>query len=181
MIIKHTEQRVGVFIDAQNLYHSGRNLYQRKVNFDAILKEVVAGRKLVRAIAYVISTEDGTESDFFDALVKIGIETKSKDLQIFADGNMKADWDVGIAVDAIKNANRLDAIVLVTGDGDFVPLVQYLQTMTQVEVASFGQSTSSSLRETCDDFLDLSSDPNKFLIGPKRNSARRKRKPAPKK
>src|SRR4029079_9423547 len=165
-VIKHKEQRVGVFIDTQNLYHSARNLYKARVNFGAVLKDAVAGRKLVRAVAYVITTEAGDEKNFFEALEKQGIETKTKDLQIFAGGSKKADWDVGLAVDAIKMAPRLDSVIIASGDGDFVPLVEYLQTMgIQVEVVSFGQSTSGKLREAVDDFVDLSENPKKYLIG----------------
>jgi uncharacterized LabA/DUF88 family protein len=167
-VIKHKEQRVGVFIDTQNVYHSARNLYQARVNFGAVLKEAVAGRKLVRAVAYVITTEAGDEKNFFEALSKLGIETKTKDLQIFAGGAKKADWDVGLAVDAIKMSPRLDSVVIVSGDGDFIPLVEYLQTIgVQVEVVSFGKSTSGKLREAVDDFVDLSADPKKYLIGVK--------------
>jgi len=163
-IIKHKEQRVAIFIDTSNLYHSAKNLYKRKVNFGAVLKEAVAGRKLVRAIAYVITSEGGEEKSFFDALTKFGIETKSKELQVFSGGAKKGDWDVGIAVDAMKMASRLDAVILVTGDGDYVPLVEYLQTITQVEVVSFGKSSSMKLKEQADDFLDLSLNPKKYLI-----------------
>ena len=167
-VIKHKEQRVGVFIDTQNVYHSARNLYQARVNFGAVLKDAVSGRKLVRAVAYVITTEAGDEKNFFEALEKMGIETKTKDLQIFAGGAKKADWDVGLAVDAIKMAPRLDCVVIVSGDGDFVPLVEYLQTMgVQVEVVSFGKSTSGKLREAVDDFVDLSENPRKYLMGTK--------------
>lgn len=167
-IIKHKEQRVGVFIDTQNLYHSARNLYKARVNFGAVLKDAVAGRKLVRAVAYVITTEAGDEKNFFEALTKLGIETKTKDLQIFAGGSKKADWDVGLAVDAIKMSSRLDSVVIVSGDGDFIPLVEYLQTNgVQVEVVSFGKSTSSKLREAVDDFVDLSENPRKYLMGVK--------------
>ena len=116
-------------------------------------------------MAYVISTEAGDEKNFFEALQKLGIETKTKDLQIFHSGTKKGDWDVGLAVDAIKTAPRLDTVVIVSGDGDFVPLVEYLQTMTQVEVISFGKSTSARLREVADDFVDLSENPRKYLIG----------------
>lgn len=166
MIIKHKEQRVGVFIDTANLYHSAKNLYKRKVNFGAVLKDAVAGRKLVRAIAYVITSEAGDEKAFFEALTKLGIETKTKDLQVFAGGAKKGDWDVGIAVDAIKMASRLDAIILVAGDGDFIPLVEYLQMTSgaQVEVVSFGKSASMKLKEVADDFLDLSANPQKYLM-----------------
>ena len=164
-VIKHKEQRVGVFIDTQNLYHSARNLYKARVNFGAVLKEAVAGRKLVRAVAYVITTEAGDEKNFFEALTKLGIETKTKDLQIFHTGTKKGDWDVGLTVDAIKMSPRLDSVIIVSGDGDFIPLVEYLQTNgVQVEVVSFGKSTSSKLRETADDFIDLSDNPKKFLM-----------------
>ena len=165
-IIKQKEQRVGVFIDTSNLYHSAKNLYKRKVNFGAVLKEAVAGRKLVRAIAYVITSEGGEEKNFFEALTKLGIETKTKDLQIFAGGTKKGDWDVGIAVDAMKMAPKLDAVILIVGDGDFVPLVEYLQSTSgvQVEVVSFGKSASMKLKEQADDFLDLSQNYRKYLI-----------------
>lgn len=166
-VIKHSEQRVGIFIDAQNLYHSAKNLYHARVNFGQIVKDAVAGRSLIRAVAYVITTESGDEKAFFEALTKMGIETKTKDLQIFSSGAKKADWDVGLAIDAVKLAPKLDAVVLVTGDGDFVPLVEYLQMHSgcQVEVVSFGKSSSSKLREACDDFIDLDANPRKYLIG----------------
>ena len=165
-IIKHKEQRVGVFIDAQNLYHSAKNLYKRKVNFGAILKDALAGRHLVRAIAYGIATEGGEEKNFFDALNKAGIETKVKDLQVFFGGAKKGDWDVGLAVDAITMAPKLDAIILMAGDGDYIPLVEYLQIHSgiQVEVTSFGKSTSAKLKEAANDFNDLDINPKKYLM-----------------
>src|SRR3989344_1065083 len=165
-VIKHKDQRVGVFIDTQNLYHSARNLYQARVNFANVIKDAVADRHLIRAVAYVITTEAGDEKGFFEALAKLGIETKTKDLQIFYGGAKKAGWDVGLAVDAIKMPPRLDSVVIVSGDGDFVPLVEYLQTIgVQVEVVSFGKSTSGKLREAVDDFVDLGDNPRKYLIG----------------
>lgn len=177
-IIKHPEQRVGVFIDAQNLYHSARHLFNKRVNFESLLKDAVAGRKLIRALAYVITSEAGDEQTFFEALTKQGIETQTKDLQIFADGSKKADWDVGIAVDAITLAHKLDAVILISGDGDFVPLVHYLQhhSGVQVEVVSFGHSSSANLIEAADDFFDLSLDPMKYLIGSRRARAARGKK-----
>lgn len=166
-IIKHLEQRVGVFIDTQNLYHSAKNLYHAKVNFGNVVKEALNDRALIRAIAYVITTEAGDEKGFFEALEKVGIETKTKDLQIFSGGAKKADWDVGLAVDAIKMAPKLDAVILISGDGDFVPLVEYLKTNEgcQVEVVSFGKSTSAKLIEVADDFTDLDQNPKKYLLG----------------
>ena len=95
----------------------------------------------------------------------MGIETKTKELQVFFGGAKKADWDVGMAVDAIKIADRIDAIVLATGDGDFVPLVEYLRAHgVQTEVISFGKSSSSRLREAADEFIDMSDQSRKFLL-----------------
>ncbi len=166
MIIKQKEQRVGVFIDTQNLYHTAKNIYKRKVNFGNVVKDVLCGRKLVRAVAYAITTESEDESAFLSALTKAGIETKVKDLQIFFDGSKKADWDIGLAIDAVTMAHKLDVVIIVSGDGDFVPLCRYLQYHgVQVEVATFGQSASSSLREAADDFLDLSVSHKKYLLG----------------
>ncbi|HSE34904.1 MAG TPA: NYN domain-containing protein [Candidatus Paceibacterota bacterium] len=167
-VIKHIDQRVGLFIDTQNLYHSAKHLFDNaRVNFSGILRDAIAGRRLIRAMAYVISTKSGEEQAFFDALGKIGIETRVKELQEFYGGAKKADWDVGLAVDAITLAPKLDAVIIASGDGDFVPLVEYLRINTgvQVEVVAFGQSTSSKLREAADDFFDLSSDPEAYLIG----------------
>ncbi len=165
-VIKHADQRVAVFIDTQNVYHSARNLYKSYVNFGAILKDAVAGRRLVRAMAYVIASEAGDEKAFFEALTKIGIETKVKDLQIFSDGSKKGDWDVGLTVDAITIAPRLDAVVIISGDGDYVPLVEYLQKHSgiQVEVMSFGKSASMKLKEAADEFFDLSVNSGKYLM-----------------
>ena len=165
-VIKHKNQRVGIFIDTQNLYNCAKNIYGAKVNFDQVVKDGLAGRLLTRAVAYVITTEAGDEKNFFEALGKMGIETKTKNLQIFAGGAKKGDWDVGMAVDAIKLAPKLDAVILVTGDGDHVLLVEYLQSGgCQVEVMSFGKATSSKLIEVCDDFMDLDKNPRKYLIG----------------
>jgi uncharacterized LabA/DUF88 family protein len=166
-VIKHKGQRVAVLIDTQNLYHSARNLYSARVNFGNVLDTAVGERSLVRAIAYVITTEAGDEANFFEALTKIGIETKTKDLQIFFGGTKKADWDVGIAVDAVRLSGKVDTIVLATGDGDFVPLVDYLKNAAgvQVEVISFGKSSSSRLREVTDDFIDMCDNPNHFILG----------------
>lgn len=166
MAIKHPAQRVGIFIDIENLYHSAKNLFKARVNFKQLLKDVAGKRELVRSLAYVISTETGEERTFFEALTRLGIETKVKPLQVY-DGFKKADWDVGIAVDAIKIAPSLDAIILFSGDGDFVPLIEYLQNHgNQVEVVAFSKSTSSKLKEAADDFFDIAESPKKYLINP---------------
>lgn len=163
--VKHKDQRVAVFIDAANMYHSGKSLYNARVNFREVLKCAVAGRQLIRAFGYVVRTKTGEEQPFFDALVKLGIETRVRDLQEFFSGAKKADWDVGIAVDAIRTAEIVDTIVLVSGDGDFVPLLEYIENHgRRFEVVAFGRSTSSKLKEMADEFVDLDQEPSRFLI-----------------
>lgn len=183
-VIKQKEQRVGIFIDTQNLYHSAKNLYKGRVNFGQVMKDALAGRILIRAIAYVIATETGEEKAFFEALGKMGIETKVKNLQVFAGGAKKGDWDVGLAVDAIKLAAKLDTAIIISGDGDFVPLVEYLKMEgCQVEAASFGKSTSQRLKEAVDDFIDLDMNPRKYILraqsGPERRRASADQHPLP--
>ncbi|MDP2651327.1 MAG: NYN domain-containing protein [bacterium] len=175
-VIKHKAQRVGIFIDTQNIYHSAKNIHHARANFGAIVKEVLAGRILVRAMAYVVTTESGEEQAFFDALGKAGIEVRTKPLQIFLGGAKKADWDVGLAVDAISMAPKIDSVIILSGDGDYVPLVKYLQNThgCQVEVVSFGKSSSARLIEAADDFLDLDLNPKKYLLTTdERRTARR--------
>jgi len=159
-------QRVGVFVDVQNMFYSGKYMYNAKVNFKSILQAAVKGRTLVRAIAYVIKTEEATREKFFDALTKIGFEVKGKELQIFAGGAKKGDWDVGIAMDAIELAPRLDTVVLVSGDGDFKPLLQHLRRAQgcRVELVAFGRSASKLVKDEADEFTDLDKDKNKYLI-----------------
>ncbi len=159
-------QRVGVFVDVQNIYYSARHMYGAKVNFKALLQEAVQGRTLVRAIAYVVRSEDISRAEFFQVLENLGYEVKVKDVQIFVDGSKKADWDIGIAMDMIEMAPRLDTLVLVSGDGDFVPLVEHLQRALgcRVEAMAFGKSASGKLREAANEFTDLDAHTKKFLI-----------------
>lgn len=163
--MKHKEQRVGVFVDVQNLYYSAKNVHQAKVNFGKLLVQLVAGRKLVRALAYVVRGPNSVEDNFFNALDKQGFEVKVKDLQVFAGGNKKGDWDVGLVIDAIKMIRALDVIILVSGDGDYLAAVEYLQNQgIIVEVAAFGETCSAKLIEKADDYFNISGHGKKFLI-----------------
>ena len=166
MPLHYENQRVGVFVDVQNMYYSAKNLFNAKVNFAQILKAAVGDRSLIRAIAYVIKADVKEEQNFFDALEKIGFEVKAKDLQVFAGGAKKGYWDIGLAMDTIELAPKLDTIIIVSGDGDYVPLVQHLRHALgcRIEVIAFGKSSAASLRETCDSFIDLEADRKRYLI-----------------
>lgn len=156
-MIKHLSQRVAVLVDAQNMYHSAKHLHGARLNFGKAVEIAVAGRPLVRAIAYVAKSKTGEEAAFFDALKEAKIEPKIKDVQEFSSGAKKADWDVGMAIDAVMLSEKVDVIILLTGDGDFCPLVEYLHGHgVMVEVVAFGESTNAQLRTICDSFTDLS-------------------------
>lgn len=164
-MMRSKEQRVAVLVDVANMYHSAKSLYNSRVNFQEILKLAVADRKLVQAIAYVIQTYSQEEKGFFEALAKQGFAIKIKDLQVFPGGMKKGDWDVGLTIDAIKLSPRVDVIVLVTGDGDYEPLIEYLQNQgVQVEVVAFGKSSSQRLIDRADNFFDISLQNKKYLI-----------------
>jgi uncharacterized protein (TIGR00288 family) len=164
-IKKPSAQRVAVFIDTANLYHSAKNLYGARVNFKEVLKKAIDKRSFVRALAYVIRTKSGEEKGFVEALKKMGIEIREKELQEYSGGFKKGDWDVGITVDAIRISPSVDVIVLVSGDGDFLQLVEYLKNQgKRVEVMAFGRTASTKLKEIADEFIDLEENPEKFLL-----------------
>lgn len=192
---QNTDQRVGIFIDVQNLYHSAKNLYNARVNYTELIRGLVGGRRLIRSMAYVVKSEgivDSTRGDhgeekaseehghrggltseaaFFEALEKAGLELRMKDLQVYAGGFKKADWDVGMAVDAIRMSSSLDVVILVTGDGDFVPLIEYLKWGLGkfVEVAAFRRSASSRIQEAADKFMNIEEIPRAIMKGSARH------------
>jgi len=163
--LRHEHQRVGIFIDTQNLYHSARSLYNSNVNYKHLVEAAVGERRLVRAFAYVIKSEASDESKFFEALADLGIETRVKDLQVFYSGEKKADWDVGIAMDIVRLSEKIDTVVLVSGDGDFLEVLRYVKSRgIRAEVMAFKKTTSAKLLEETDDFIDLGGEGGKFLI-----------------
>lgn len=165
MTTKHKEQRVGVFVDVQNMYYSAKNLFNSKVDFGKVLKEAVGIRKLIRAFAYVIKADVGAEKEFFEALSKRGYEVRSKELQTFYGGAKKGDWDVGLCMDAVRMIPKIDVLILVSGDGDYVDLLEYARSQgVRTEIVAFSKTASHKILDEAEDFLDLSKEPKKFLI-----------------
>ncbi len=183
-MLKTDTRRVGVFIDVQNMYYSARNIHNQKVNFQNIVKEAVGDSHLIRARAFTISTKDGDETAFFDALRKAGIEVVSKELLEYNSGAKKGDWDVGVTIDIVSMLDMLDVVVLVSGDGDFVPLCEYVKSRGRIfHVASFRESTSTSLVNAASVYTNLSDDKATYLIGTRKKTAsttKPKTKPATK-
>lgn len=161
--MKSISQRVGIFLDTANIYHSVKHLHKGNVNFLKLIKLLVNDRVLIRATAYTISADPNKEKDFLIALEKSGFKVKAKKLQIFSGGLKKGNWDIGMAIDAIKMSKKLDVAIIISGDGDFTDLVDYMQHEgLWVEVAGFGGSTSNELKEKADKFIDL--DEHKDII-----------------
>ncbi|MDZ7746305.1 MAG: NYN domain-containing protein [Halobacteriales archaeon] len=161
----HEAQRVAVLADSQNLYHSSHSLYSRNIDYGALLDTVVADRELVRAIAYVIRADSPNEEEFFEAIEDIGFEPKVKDIKTFADGSKKADWDVGISLDAVTLGDHVDVVALCSGDGDFSRLCSHLRHQgVRVEVFCFGNSAADELLDAADSFVDMSEEKERFLL-----------------
>jgi len=158
---KGTAQRVGVFIDVQNVYYGARRL-KGKLDFDALLEAATDGRRLIQTTAYVVETKETDQSQFLARLRKHGIEVRRKTLQVRADGSMKGDWDMELALDILDAAPLLDVVVLVSGDGDFTSLVKRVKSMgPRVEVIAFPRATAKSLVQAADTFQPLD---RKFMI-----------------
>jgi len=144
-------QRVGVFVDVQNMFYSAKHLYNAKLDFTKLMQKAVRGRQLIRAICYVVETPDIDQTNFREMLKKNGYEIKTKSPRFRSDGSAKADWDMGIAIDAISLCDKLDIMVLVSGDGDFIDLVNHLKGRgTLVEAISFPKSTNEDLIKAVD-------------------------------
>lgn len=158
-IYENTDQRIAIFVDVQNMFYSAKTLYQSKVDYRKLLDGIVRGRKLVRAIAYVVQKADVDQSSFLEALRRSGYEVKEKELTIRDDGSTKGDWKVEIALDAMVLEPKLDCAVLVSGDGDFAPLMQLLGNRgCRTEIVSFEQSTSNDLQRVSDQFIPIDRD-----------------------
>jgi uncharacterized LabA/DUF88 family protein len=126
---------------------------------------------LTRAIAYVVNPDkEGESNEFFDAVNTAGFETKEKPLQTFAGGAKKADWDVGMAMDAVRLGEKVDSIVIVSGDGDFRPVVNYLQQARGclVEVVAFKKSSNNELIEMADDFINMDEHKKELIFKPRK-------------
>jgi len=166
-------QRVGVFVDVQNMFYAAKHQFRAKLNFTRLLEAISRDRQLVRAIAYLVQTPDTDQSSFVAMLLQNGYEVKAKCLRLRPDGTAKGDWDMGIAIDTMAMAERLDVVALVSGDGDFVDLVNMLKAKgLRVEVYSFPYSTAEELKQSCTEFYQIG--PELLIV-----NTTAKEKPAP--
>ena len=154
--LNQLDQRVGIFIDVQNMFYAAKHLYNSKLNFARLMDYIARKRPLVRAIAYVVQTPEIDQSNFLTMLRSNGYEVRSKDLKQRPDGSAKGDWDMGLALDALAMTERLDVVAIVSGDGDFVDLVNFLKARgVRVEVYSFPYSTAEELRYAATEYFQM--------------------------
>lgn len=152
-------QRVGIFVDVPNLIYASE---RRKIDMDfgRVLEFFTRGRQLVRATAYAPITDDPQaklESQrFAHHFIGHPYRLVTKPLKRFADGSMKANFDIELAVDILTMSERLDVVVLMSGDGDFVRVVELVESRgVRVEVAAFPEAAASELKSVADRFIDL--------------------------
>jgi uncharacterized LabA/DUF88 family protein len=174
-------ERVVVFVDGANLYHAIKSYFRGVLDYGVLLGAAVAGRKLLRATFYIVEKHEAEEGgsggasgarSFVYNLNKFGYKVRSKPLvaheTVTPDGEKivthKGDWDMGIVVDMVRLADHADAYVLVSGDGDYVEALEYLQSEKglRVEVVSATQCTSQALLDVCDRHTDLADIPELF-------------------
>ena len=174
----NTTERVAVFVDGANLYHSIKNYYSGILDYGRLLEAATAGRRLLRATFYIVEKQDPEEGGFSSArsfvynLNRFGYKVRSKPLimheSFTPEGERsvshKGDWDIGIVVDMMRLSDHADTYVLVSGDGDYVEAVEYIQSEKgiRVEVISAGQCTSQALLDICDRHTDLGDIPDLF-------------------
>ena len=149
--------RVAVFADVQNIYYTVKEKHQSHFDYAAFLNQVTTGRQLVKAIAYAIDRGDDKQRRFQQILKVIGFEVKLQPYIQRADGSSKGDWDVGIAVDMLEYANRADTVVLVSGDGDYAPVIAKMADEYEVTVEVYGVPglTANHLINTATQFVPI--------------------------
>lgn len=153
-------QRLGIFVDVQNMFYSAKQFHQGKIDYGRLLRDVTGQRLLIRAIAYIVQKSDVKQDSFHDALSNFGYELKVKEVKPRPDADprtpLKAGWETGLVVDALSIAPKLDTLALVSGDGDYVPLAEALKLRgVRVEVFSFERSTASELIKAADQFIPI--------------------------
>lgn len=150
------KERIALFVDSQNLYYSARTGYAAKVNYEKLLRLITGTRNLVKAYAYIVQPPEGDVKPFATSLERIGYLVKTKDVRTRANGSAKANWDMGMALDILGTLDRVDTIVLASGDGDFVPLIDFIKgSNKRVEIFAFPDNTAYDLKEKADHFEPL--------------------------
>lgn len=153
---KREDLKVGVFVDVQNMFYAAKKQYDARLDYVKLLRHVVKGRRLITAIAYVIENPEIDQTSFFSLLSHHSFRIRKKSLIHRANGSLKGDCDMEIAIDILNLVDQLDIVALVSGDGDFVSLVDAVKVRgPKVEVHGFAQNTALDLKEAADEFFPI--------------------------
>jgi uncharacterized LabA/DUF88 family protein len=160
--------RVGIFVDVPNLIYAAE---RRKVQIDfgRVLAYFTRDRELVRASAYAPITDDPQaklESQrFVHHFMGHPYRIITKPLKRFADGSMKANFDIELAIDILTMSDRLDVVVLMSGDGDFRRVVELVASRgVRVEVVAFSETAAMELKAVADLYVDIGQHMDDFKV-----------------
>ncbi|GLT19396.1 nuclease [Vibrio zhanjiangensis] len=150
-------EKVAIFVDVQNIYYTTKEKYQANFDYNQLWYIATQGRKVVEANAYAIASQDPKQRQFHHILRGIGFNVKLKPFIQRRDGSSKGDWDVGIALDIYEVADKVDRVVLLSGDGDFDVLVQRVQQRfgTKIDVFAVPGLCAQSLIDACDTYIPI--------------------------
>lgn len=150
-------QRVAVFVDVQNMYHSAKKTFGRNLSYSSMLRTCVRDRRLIRSTAYVIEREGIDQVSFLDHLRYCGFEVKRREVIERMDGSRKAEWEIGIAMDMLRIADKVDVIIAVSGNGVFADVAPLIQAKgVKFECCAFRESMSDLLIRAVDQYHLLS-------------------------
>lgn len=146
-------QTVAVFVDVQNMYHSAKKTYGRNLSYSKMLRHCVRNRRLVRSLAYVIDREGVDQVSFFDHLRYCGFEVRKREVIERMDGSRKAEWELGMAMDMLTIADKVDVVIIVSGNGVFADAAPALRARgVKVEACAFRESMSDLLQRAVDQY-----------------------------
>lgn len=150
-------EKVAIFVDVQNIYYTTKQSYNRHFNYNVFWNQATANRHVIAAIAYAIDKGDSKQQGFQQILRNIGFDVKLKPYIQRSDGSAKGDWDVGITLDVLDIAPQADAIVLLSGDGDFDLLLSKVRNDYGVSAEVYGVPglTAPSLINSSDRFIAI--------------------------
>ena len=150
-------EKIAIFVDVQNIYYTTRDKYRANFDYNEFWYLATEGKEVVEAKAYAIASTDPKQRQFHHILRGIGFDVKLKPYIQRSDGSTKGDWDVGIALDVYEAANKVDRVILLSGDGDFEILVERIQQRfgTKVDVYSVPGLTAQALIDVCDKHIPI--------------------------
>jgi len=143
-----TVKKIGLFADVQNIYYTTRQAYGRQFDYWKLWRSLSEQGDIAVAYAYATHRGDDGQLKFQNALREIGFTVKLKPYLQRRDGSAKGDWDVGITIDVLEAVKqKLDVVVLLSGDGDFDLLLEHVKRAYGVtpEVYGVPSLTANSL------------------------------------